>query len=188
MGKRECQSRRAAGRDGKRDGTCLVDDLFRGDCANALDRSFKRDVRKAEDRAFGGREHNFRDRDYNKKGKRAVKKELDRIGKLCLNNDQGAETCNDLGDIAARDIVEASNVCPRYESAARGQSNLKKFQRTCRRVAYGRCEGQIRDAIKDVCGRKTSVSIDEQSDLQDKCRREVDRLTGRDEVDFMDVV
>ena len=154
-----------------------------------MDRSFKRDVRKAEDRAFGGRARNYRDRDYNKKGKRAVKKELNRIGKLCLNNDQGAETCNDLGDIAARDIVEASDVCPRYESHAAGsKNNLKKFQRTCRRVAYGRCEGQITNAIKDVCGRGTSVSIDVQSELQDKCRREVDSLTGRGEVDFMDIV
>lgn len=129
-------------------------------------------------RKFPNNARNWRDRSYNECAQKAIKKELNRIGKECRNSDQAADDCNDLGSAAARIIVRDSGYCPPEDtmhSASRGKNNLKKFRRECRSVGTGSCQGDIRHQARE-CG--ASLNTRQQSQLQRKCRDEVDRLTG----------
>jgi len=48
---------------------------------------------------------NWKEREYNKCGRDAIKKETDRIGKKCRNSGQASKDCNELGEVAADNIV-----------------------------------------------------------------------------------
>jgi len=173
-------------KQGEEDAKRAVDDLFNNDCNNALDRRFTQDVNRMRDRKFNpDNARNWKEREYNKCGREAIKKETDRIGKKCRNSHHAAKDCNELGKAAADNIVHAAGLCHRFGATS---NNLKKFRRECRSVAYGQCQGHITRSIKD-CGGK-SQSLREQSKLQKKCKHEVDRMTdnrqGEEEyLDFM---
>ena len=141
-----------------------------------------------EDRRFPRRARNRRDRAYNKCARKAVKKELNRIGKKCRNSGKAADDCNDLGKEAARMIARNEGQCGPSRTSRRKSNNLKKFRRECRSVAYGECKGFIRDAISQCGGSRPSLGT--QSRLQDKCKRQVDSMTGRenDAVELTDVM
>ena len=141
-------------------------------------------------RKFPRRARNWKERARNECGQKAIKSELDRIGRQCRDSSKAADDCNDLGEAAASIIVKDSDVCPaRYGAQNHGSSsnNLKKFRRECRSVGIGSCQGSIRDKAKD-CG--ASLSTSEQSRLQRKCKDEVNRLTGNgdDELNVMDTI
>mmetsp|Transcript_5469 Transcript_5469/g.13713 ORF Transcript_5469/g.13713 Transcript_5469/m.13713 type:complete len:223 (-) Transcript_5469:143-811(-) len=177
---------------GERDGRRAVNNIFAGNCQNALDRSFTRDVNRVRDRRFSSdNARNWRERAYNECARNAIKGELDRIGRKCRNSGQAADDCNDLGKEAARMIVRDDGQCrergSRASSNRRQSNNLKKFRRECRSVAYGKCQGFIRDAIDECGGSRPSLRV--QSRLQDKCRRQVNSMTGREnDVDLADTM
>lgn len=167
-----------------------VDDLFDNDCTNALDRRFTQDVNNMRDRKFPRNARNWKDRQYNNCGRDAIKTELNRIGRQCRNSGQAAKDCNELGKVAAGNIVDRSNVCPAEdETSGYGAShhNLQKFRRECRSVAYGKCKGYITNAVRQCGGDR--LSLRKQSRLQDECEDEVDSMTGYDDdsegLDFM---
>ena len=164
-----------------------VQRLYRGDCNNALEHAFTEDVNRMRDRTFPHSARNWRDRAYNKCGRDAIRKELDRIGRRCRNSHQAAGDCSELGETAATIIFDNSGVCPAErhfrQQRIRGH-NLKKFREECRGVAYGQCKGYIDDAVRNCGG--DSLSLREQSRLQNKCEDEVDSLTGYgSDLDFM---
>jgi len=172
-------------KQGEKDAKRAVDNLFNDDCNNALDRRFTQDVNRMRDRKFPDNARNWKEREYNKCGRDAIKKETDRIGKNCRNSHHAAKDCNELGKAAADNIVHDAGLCHRFGATS---NNLKKFQRECRSVAYGQCQGHITRSIKD-CGGK-SQSLRKQSQLQKKCKDEVDRMTdnrhgGEEYLDFM---
>ena len=134
-----------------------------------------------QERTCPSRLSNFRDRVRNRCARDAIKSELNRIGKRCLRNDDG--DCNDLGEYAAQMVIR-SEVCSRSRT-----QGLKDFQRTCRSVARGVCEGYIMRAVKnECCGER--VSLSKQRRLQAMCRSEVNSLTSRkdEEGDFMNTI
>ena len=172
-------------RQGEEDAKRAVDDLFDNDCTNALDRRFTQDVNRMRDRKFNpNNARNWKDRQYNKCGRDAIKKETDHIGKKCRNSGQAAKDCNELGEVAADNIVHDAGLCHKFGATS---SNLKKFRRECRSVAYGQCKGAINRSIRN-CGGK-SQSLRKQSQLQKKCEGMVDRMTdnrhGEEYLDFM---
>jgi len=159
-----------------------VQRIYDGDCNNALDRDFTRKVNRMRDRKFPRNARNRKDRQYNNCGRDAIKTELNRIGRQCRNSGQAAKDCNDLGKVAAGNIVDRSNVCPAEdESEGYGAShhNLQKFRRECRSVAYGKCKGFITNAVRQCGGDR--LSLRKQSRLQDECEDEVDSMTGYDD-------
>ena len=159
-----------------------VQRIYDGDCNNALDRDFTRKVNRMRDRKFPRNARNWKDRQYNNCGRDAIKTELNRIGRQCRNSGQAAKDCNELGKIAAGNIVDRSNVCPAEdESEGYGAShhNLQKFRRECRSVAYGKCKGFITNAVRQCGGDR--LSLRKQSRLQDECEDEVDSMTGYDD-------
>jgi len=172
---------------GTRDGRNAVRRLFNNDCNNALDRRFTRDVNRIRDRKFPSNPRNWRDRARNHCARKAIKNELDRIGRQCRNSGQAADDCNELGSTAATIIVNDSGFC-RNNRGTRGASrgfgnNLRQFRRECRRVGVGSCQGSILNAARE-CGARLNLS--QQSQLQGRCRREVNRLTGgRNAMDAM---
>ena len=172
-------------KQGEKDAKRAVDDLFNNDCNNALDRRFTQDVNRMRDRKFNpDNARNWKEREYNKCGRDAIKKETDKIGKKCRNSGQAAKDCNELGEAAANNIVHDAGLCHRFGAT---NNNLKKFRRECRSVAYGQCQGAINRSIRS-CGGK-SQSLRKQSQLQKKCKDEVDRMTdnrhGEEYLDFM---
>ena len=167
-----------------------VQRIYDGDCNNALDRDFTRKVNRMRDRKFPRNARNSKDRQYNNCGRDAIKTELNRIGRQCRNSGQAAKDCNELGKVAAGNIVDRSNVCPAEdETSGYGAShhNLQKFRRECRSVAYGKCKGYITNAVRQCGGDR--LSLRKQSRLQDECEDEVDSMTGYDDdsegLDFM---
>lgn len=131
-------------------------------------------------RKFPNNTRNWRDRSYNECAQKAIKKEINRIGKECRNSDQAADDCNDLGSAAARIIVRDSGYCPPEDfgsaSSQGRKNNLKKFRRECRSVGTGSCQGDIRNQARN-CGARLNTR--QQSELQRQCKDEVDRLTGK---------
>jgi hypothetical protein len=174
-------------KQGETDAKRAVDDKFNNDCNNALDRRFTQDVNNIRDRKFPNNARNWKEREYNKCGRDAIKKETDRIGKKCRNSNHAAKDCNGLGKAAADNIVQDSGVCPSHNGYGASHNNLKKFRHECRSVAYGQCQGAITRSIRN-CGGK-SQSLRKQSQLQKKCKDEVDSMTdnrhGEEYLDFM---
>ena len=80
------------------------------------------------------RSRNWKQRQYNKCGRDAIKKELDCIGKSkkCRDSSHAAKDCNKLGEAAADNIVHDAGLCHRFGATS---NNLKKFRRECRSVA-----------------------------------------------------
>lgn len=173
---------------GEIDGKRMVNDKFRNNCNNALDRNFVRNVNRQRDRQFGNNS-NWQDRAYNKCAQDAIQRELDHIGRQCRNSSQAADDCNELGREAARVIVRQARVCDNKNKSRIRGNDLKQFQRSCRNVAYGVCSGFIWDAATECGGR---VSLDDQARLQRKCQSEVNSLTGgrgpRGELNFMNAI
>jgi hypothetical protein len=161
-----------------------VQRIYDGDCNNALDRDFTRKVNRMRDRNFPRNARNWKDRQYNNCGRDAIKTELNRIGRQCRNSGQATKDCNELGRIAAGNIVDRSNVCPSHGYGA-SHHNLQKFRRECRSVAYGKCQGYITNAVHQCGGDR--LRLNTQSRLQDECEDEVDSMTGYDDegLDFM---
>jgi len=75
---------------GEEDTKRAVDNLFNNDCNNALDRRFTQDVNSMRDKKFSTA-RNWKQRQYNKCGRDAIKNELDRIGKKCRDSGQAAK-------------------------------------------------------------------------------------------------
>ncbi len=165
-------------RDGKRD----VQRAYGGDCANILGKDFSRRVKRSANRKYsGGR--NFKQRAYNECAIDAVNKELRRVGKKCLNSGSGSDTCIELGEEAAKVIIRQSNVCPEtFDSPS--STSIKKFRKTCRKVANGVCKGYIKPAQKQECP-SYRMGLREQEDLQRKCKDMVNELTN-DEDELVD--
>ena len=138
-------------KQGEEDAKRAVDDLFNNDCTNALDRRFTQDVNSMRDKKFSTA-RNWKQHQYNKCGRDAIKKDLDRIGKKCRDSSHAAKDCNELGMAAAEDIVKDSGVCPSHNGYGASHNNLKKFRRECRSVAYGQCEGYISKAFEKCSG------------------------------------
>ena len=139
-------------------------------------------------RKFPSNPRNWRDRARNHCARKAIKSELDRIGRQCRNSGQAADDCNELGSTAATIIVNDSGFCRnnRTSTSNRTTSNrnaLRQFRRECRRVGVGSCQGSILNAARK-CGARLSLS--QQSQLQGRCSRQVNRLTGgRNAMDAM---
>ena len=138
-------------------------------------------------RKFPSNPRNWRDRARNHCARKAIKSELDRIGRQCRNSGQAADDCNELGSTAATIIVNDSGFCPTNRGTRganqRGNNNLRQFRRECRRVGVGSCQGSILNAARD-CGARLSLS--QQSQLQGRCSRQVNTLTGgRNAMDAM---
>ena len=137
-------------------------------------------------RKFPSNPRNWRDRARNHCARKAIKSELDRIGRQCRNSGQPADDCNELGSTAATIIVNDSGFCPTRGTRGAnrfGNNNLRQFRRECRRVGVGSCQGSILNAARD-CGARLSLS--QQSQLQGRCSRQVNRLTGgRNAMDTM---
>ena len=139
-------------------------------------------------RKFPSNPRNWRDRARNHCARKAIKSELDRIGRQCRNSGQAADDCNELGSTAATIIVNDSGFCPTRGTRRRGanrfgNNNLRQFRRECRRVGVGSCQGSILNAARE-CGARLNLS--QQSQLQGRCSREVNRLTGgRNAMDAM---
>ena len=163
---------------GRRDGQQMVRNIFQNDCNVALSRSFQRDVNRNSNRRFGNNRGGWQNHAYNQCAQDAVEQELQRIGRQCQNSGQAADDCNKLGQEAARAIVYQSDVCPTHEfgAAHSRHDDLRQFQRSCRRVAYGVCEGFISNAA-DQCGARR-MSLRTQEDLQSQCRAQVNRWTS----------
>ena len=165
-----------------------VQRIYDGDCNNALDRDFTRKVNRMRDRKFPRNARNWKDRQYNNCGRDAIKTELNRIGRQCRNSGQAAKDCNELGKVAAGNIVDRSNVCPAEDEASgpfgASHHNLQKFRRHCRSVAYGQCKGYITNAVRQCGGDR--LSLRKQSRLQDECEEEVDSMTGYDNSEGLD--
>ena len=137
-------------------------------------------------RKFPSNPRNWRDRARNHCARKAIKSELDRIGRQCHNSGQAADDCNELGSTAATIIVNDSGFCRNNRTSNRTTSNrnaLRQFRRECRRVGVGSCQGSILNAARD-CGARLSLS--QQSQLQGRCSRQVNTLTGgRNAMDAM---
>ena len=161
----------------------MVRDIFQNDCNIALSRSFQREVNRNSNRQFGNNRGGWQNRAYNQCAQDAVQQELQRIGRQCQHSGQAADDCNKLGQEAARSIVYQSDVCPagRFGAASSSHNDLRQFQRSCRRVAYGVCEGFIRNAA-DQCGARR-MSLRTQQDLQSQCRAQVNRWTSASAAD-----
>ena len=163
----------------------IVQRIFDGDCDNALDRDFTQHVNRIRDRKFPRNARNWRDRQYNNCGRDAIKTELNRIGRQCGNSHHAAKDCNELGNAAADNIVHEYGVCPvHYLSDSASSSSLQKFRHECRSVAYGKCEGFITNAVRKCGG--DPLRLHKLSHLQNKCKDEVDSLTGYGEDDAED--
>lgn len=167
----------------EREAKRAVQRIYDDDCNNALDRDFTRKVNRMRDRKFPRNARNRRDRQYNNCGRDAIKTELNRIGRHCRNSGQATKDCNELGKIAAGNIVDRSNVCPSHGYGA-SHHNLQKFRRECRNVAYGKCQGYITNAVHQCGGDR--LSLNKQSRLQDECEDEVDIMTGYDDSEGLD--
>ena len=165
-----------------------VQRIYDDDCNNALDRDFTHKVNRMRDRRFPRNARNWKDRQYNNCGRDAIKTELNRIGRQCRNSGQAAKDCNELGKVAAGNIVDRAGVCPAEDESdgpfGASHHNLQKFRRECRSVAYGKCKGYITNAVRQCGGDR--LSLRRQARLQDECEEEVDNMTGYDdELEFM---
>jgi len=129
-----------------------------------------------KDRSFPRRPRDRREREFNNCARDEIDKEVKRIEKECLEDD--SSQCEDLGDTAA-EIIVFDNVCsPMFDQASSSRRGKKKnYKRTCRKVAYGICEGQISRTIRSYCP-DSRVSTSKLRDLQRKCKQEVDEMTG----------
>jgi hypothetical protein len=95
--------------------------------------------------------------------------------KQCL--DDTPDECYDLGQAAAQMI--AFDFCPfsaQSDATAYGQPNYKA---SCRSVAYGVCEGAIYNNVRD---NGCSISTSQLNNLQNKCKGQVDSMTGGDSI------
>ena len=74
-----------------------------------LTSSFRDDVEAAANLQFQCTGFcNYKDKAFNDCALTAVDQELDRIGMDCMYTDQGSDNCNELGEKAAKAIVQAS--------------------------------------------------------------------------------
>ena len=94
--------------DGTYEGENAVDDIYDDDCSNVLERSFERRVTRETNRLLH-RERTWHDRVFNRCFKKAVKKRLREIGNECLDDPDVADDCDELGEVAARLIVQGKN-------------------------------------------------------------------------------
>ena len=85
-----------------------MDDVYDFDCSNVLERGFERRVKRKTNRLLH-RERTWHDRVFNKCFKKAVKKRLREIGNECLDDPDVADDCDELGEVAARLIVQGKN-------------------------------------------------------------------------------
>ena len=97
-----------------------------------------------------------------------VDPQVDEIEEECLQDD--SSQCIDLGETAAS-IIVYDNVCYTY-----GATTHHDYLQECREVAYGICEGNIQNKIKQQCSDKLPVSTSELSQLMDMCEDQVNSM------------
>ncbi|KAL3784381.1 hypothetical protein ACHAWO_001627 [Cyclotella atomus] len=91
--------------------------------------------------------------------------------KQCLEDT--ADECNDLGIAAAQEL--AFEYCPFDASSSFAPESQPDYKEACREVATGICKGAVGDQVMD---NGCTISTSELKDLQDKCERQVDEMTG----------
>jgi hypothetical protein len=80
-----------------------------------------------------------------------------------------------LGIAAAQEL--AFEYCPFDDAASFAPGDQPDYKEACREVATGICEGAVGNQVNDNgCG----ISPNDLKDLQAKCERQVNRMTGGD--------
>jgi hypothetical protein len=128
---------------------------------------------------------NWKTKSYNQCARDGADAAVKAIEKECLNDD--SSQCTDLGETAAEMIVY-NNVCP-------GQYAAKhtNYKQTCRKVAYGVCQGAIPTKIAQQCSTRDAAkwkSTSQLSKLMDMCKGQVNNMTPsseeeEDELEFV---
>ena len=77
----------------------------------------------------------------------------------------------------------AFEYCPFDASASFAPESSPDYKEKCREVAYGVCEGAVGDQVND---NGCSISTSDLEDLQDKCVRQVNKMTGGPSDDHFD--
>ena len=151
-----------------------MDDVYDDDCSNVLERSFERRVNRKTDRLLR-RERTWKGRVFNRCLRKAVKKRLRQVGNECLDDPDAADDCDELGEIAARFIVEDSGLCEEDDefNHAKGRP-IYQFKRACRSAAKDECESSIRKELRK-CGAPSSLRT--ARPLERKCKEEIRSLT-----------
>lgn len=174
--------------DGKKDGKKTVDDLWKSmdeNCDNAWD--LDDDANKKKNKKYPRKAENRKDQEYNDCARDEVDKQVERIEKKCFDNDPSQ--CEDLGKTAAELVVKDNYECSQAHASGQSASKHTDYKKECRKVAYGVCEGHITSAVKTICrNRHEKVrSTSELRSLQTKCKKQVDRMTGKkgDELKIM---
>jgi hypothetical protein len=93
--------------------------------------------------------------------------------KECLEDT--ADECNDLGIAAAQEL--AFEYCPFDAAASFAPGDQPDYKQACREVAYGICAGAVGDQVN---ANGCSIFSNDLKELQDKCERQVNRMTGGD--------
>jgi len=164
-------------RQAERDAQREVDQLYDGKCARVVDGDFNKRVNRMQDRKFPANPRDFRERQRNECGRAVIKKELNRIGRSC-NNDDGGD-CRELGEYAAQNIVK-EEVCSDDDDETFGTKDVKEFQRSCRSVAINYCRSGIQRAKNKECSEENINRTREQR-LGNMCRSAVNKLIGKND-------
>eukprot|EP00956_Cyclotella_meneghiniana_P011474 scaffold16121_cov68-Cyclotella_meneghiniana.AAC.2 len=106
---------------------------------------------------------------YNRGVQAGADQVIEKYEKQCLEDTP--DECEDLGVAAAQEI--AFEYCP--FNAATSFAPRPDYKEQCRQVATGVCKGSIKEQVNsNGCG----ISNAKLEDLQAKCRRQVNRMTG----------
>lgn len=166
--------------EGLRSGKKTADDLWRSmgqDCGDIY--NLEKEANKEKTKKYPN-SSNWRTEAYNECARDGVDDQVKKYEKECL---ESPEECEDLGKTAAELVVKDNYECskPQVEPSASRQTDYKK---DCRKVAYGVCEGHISTAVKTICRNPNERvrTTSELRSLQTKCEKQVNRMTGGDEL------
>jgi hypothetical protein len=171
--------------DGRAAGQRSVNKLWKqsgSDCSNAF--GLQKNVNRMKTRNYPDT-GNWKTKSYNQCARDGADAAVKAIEKKCLNDD--SSQCTDLGETAA-EIIVYNNVCP-------GQYAAKhtNYKQTCRKVAYGVCQGAIPTKIAQQCSTRDAAkwkSTSQLSKLMDMCKGQVNNMTPsseeeEDELEFV---
>eukprot|EP00579_Thalassiosira_antarctica_P016244 CAMPEP_0201944986 /NCGR_PEP_ID=MMETSP0903-20130614/53672_1 /ASSEMBLY_ACC=CAM_ASM_000552 /TAXON_ID=420261 /ORGANISM="Thalassiosira antarctica, Strain CCMP982" /LENGTH=306 /DNA_ID=CAMNT_0048488043 /DNA_START=136 /DNA_END=1056 /DNA_ORIENTATION=- len=158
---------------GMKDGQEEVRQAWRNNGQNCDDVwSVENEANRIKERKFPRNSGNWRTETYNECARRGVDDEVGRIEKECLEDD--SSQCTDLGNAAA-ELVVMDNFCT--PDSDRGDKGRTDYKRECKKAAYRVCEGNIPNVADRWCPDK-NMSTSKLSELQDKCRRQVNSMVG----------
>ena len=114
---------------------------------------------------------NWKTEAYNRGVRAGADQVVKKYEKQCLEDT--VDECNGLGEAAAQEI--AFEYCPFSASASFAPESQPDYKQECREVAYGFCEGAVGNQVND---NGCSISTGDLKNLQEKCERQVNRMTG----------